>query len=208
MKKQKIKFFTLLRNDIWFIIMTAMTDKNKKIICGIVALGPNNVIGHNGVMPWHSRQDFYHFKNMTMGKPCIFGKNTYENLPKKPLPGRMNIVCSSLYKTEQIDGCLHVPSLEEAIKQCGNTDLVFICGGAVLYKYALDKDLIDIMYVTEIQTEGLVKEIKANPDAYTYFNYNFDSKKWLKTQIYYPSGFLPEENFGTRALFYKYTRTR
>ena len=183
-------------------------NTKQPIICGIVAIGPNNVIGHNGSMPWHSRQDFYHFKNKTMGFPCVFGKNTYDGLPIKPLPGRLNIVCSSSYKLESIDDVLHVPSLEQAIKQCGNTDQIFICGGGVLYKYALDKDLIDIMYVTQIQSAGLAEEVKRNPDAYTYFNYSFEYPKWMKTRIDYPPRLLPTEDFGTRALFYKYTRLR
>lgn len=188
---------------IWFKQM-----KNKPLICGIIAVGPNNVIGHNGVMPWYNKQDLYVFKNRTVGYPCIFGKTTYENLPKKPLPGRLNIVCSSSYKIEKDGDVLRVPSLEEAIKQCGNTEQVFVCGGAVLYKYALEHDLIDVMYLTKIQDNQLKQNVAKNPDAYTYFSYNFDPGKWAKMRIDYPPRLLPAETSATRAVFYKYIRIR
>ena len=177
-------------------------------VCGIVAIGPNSVIGHDGLMPWYSKQDFYHFKHMTMGYPCIFGKNTYENLPKKPLPGRLNIVCSSSYAFQQDYNVIRLPSLEAALQQCTTYDRVFICGGAVLYKYALDHGLIDVMYVTKIHDEQLEKDVSKNPSAYTYFPYDFDEKKWKKTEIRYPDGVLPEETSAAKAVFYKYSRTR
>ena len=201
-----------------------MKDRKPDVcICGIVAVGPNNVIGRDGAMPWHSKQDFWHFKHVTMGCPCIFGKTTYENLPKKPLPGRLNIVCSSSYKIERQGDVIRVPSLEEAIKQSakGQTSFVpgvgivmydfhrvFICGGAVLYKYALDHDLIDVMYVTKIHNEQLEKEVRENPNAFTCLPYKFDKSKWRKTRIRYQKQLLPEETSATKAVFYKYSRTR
>lgn len=182
----------------------------KPTICGIVALGPNNVIGRDGVMPWHCSDDLRVFKYLTMGSPCIFGKTTYDNLPLKPLPGRLNIVCSRSYNTEQIDGALHVPSLEEAIYQCGNVQRVFICGGAVLYKYALDNDLIDTMYVSRIFGWNLKQAINQNPGAYTYFNYQFDVSKWIGGRIDFPPHVFqyPNKTLGTYATFYRYDRFR
>ncbi len=184
------------------------TMKNKPLICGIVAVGPNNVIGRDGKMPWYNKQDLYFFKKQTLGFPCIFGKTTYENLPIKPLPGRLNIVCSSGYKIEKIGDVLRVPSLEEALEQCGNSERVFVCGGAMLYKYALEHDLIDVMYLTKIHDEQLKQNIAKNPDAYTYFPYNFDPGKWAKMRTDYPPHLLPVETSGTRAVFYKYIRIR
>ncbi len=176
-------------------------------ICGIVAIGPNNVIGRDGKMPWHSKKDLAYFKQTTMNYPCIFGKTTYDNLAIKPLPGRLNIVCSSSYKIEQKDNVLRVPSLEEAIKYCGNTERVFVCGGAVVYKYALDKDLIDVMYVTEIHDKQLEQDVRENPDAFTYFPCVFDRSKWRKSKVCY-RGVLPEDTSVTKAIFYRYTRIR
>ena len=191
----------------WFIYVMM---KKEPVICGIVAIGPNNVIGRGGVMPWHCRQDLYVFKKLTMGFPCVFGKTTYENLPIKPLPGRLNVVCSRSYKTEQKDNVLYVPSLEEAIKQCGNVERIFVCGGAILYKYALDNDLIDIMYITRISNNFLKSQIKQNPKEYTYFNYEFNRSKWLVQRLNYSTRLfnLPKGNPGTRATFYKYQRLR
>ena len=185
--------------------------KNKKpIVCGIVAIGPDNIIGCGGTMPWHSKQDLFFFKTMTMGSPCIFGKTTYENLSIKPLPGRLNVVCSRSYKIEKNGDVLHAPSLEEGIKQCGNVDRVFVCGGAVLYNYALEKDLIDVMYVTQIYLfdETLKKQIAINKKTNTYFPYNFDNSKWVKYAVPFDENLLPKENQNVKAFFYKYVRQR
>ena len=80
-----------------------MNNQNKTLVCGIVAIGPDNVIGRDGKMPWYSKRDFYHFRNTTVPWPCIFGRNTFDGLTKKPLPNRLNIVCSSVYKNELIN---------------------------------------------------------------------------------------------------------
>ena len=147
-----------------------------------------------------------------MRYPCIFGKNTYENLPIKPLLGRLNIVCSSSYKIEKDGDVLRVPSLEEAIKQCGNTERVFVCGGASVYKYALEHDLIDIMYLTRIRflDESLKKQILVNETLNTYFPYKFDYRGWkLEYTIECnkePSSLLEMPN--VKAYFFKYTRVR
>lgn len=184
----------------------------KPVVCGIVAVGPDNIIGHKGTLPWHSKHDFHFFKHTTMGYPCIFGKNTYESLPKKPLPGRLNVVCSSSYQIKRDGDVLYVPSLEEAIKQCGNAERIFICGGASLYKYALERDLIDVMYVTRIRMldKDAKKQITSNPAVNTYFPYKFTWRGWKVDSklynLYNPS--LPAELPGVRAYFFEYTRVR
>ena len=181
-------------------------------ICAIVAVGPDNVIGLGGGMPWHSKQDFYHFKKMTIGNPCIFGKTTYFNLPKRPLPKRPNIICSSSYHDEVIDDCYCASSLESALKYCYGFQNIFICGGGALYKYAFNQDLIDITYLTKIDSPELSKQIAQNPNAYTRFPFDitafFNTPKWSPEQIIYPSGVLPVENSGILAQFFKYTRNR
>jgi dihydrofolate reductase len=60
----------------------------------IAAMAENRVIGKDNAMPWSIKGNFAHFKEMTMGWPCIMGRKTWESLPKKPLPGRLNIVIS------------------------------------------------------------------------------------------------------------------
>src|SRR5437588_516671 len=58
----------------------------------VVARAANGVIGDKGRIPWRLPEDMRRFKQVTMGKPCIMGRKTWESLPKKPLPGRLNIV--------------------------------------------------------------------------------------------------------------------
>jgi dihydrofolate reductase len=182
----------------------------KPVVCGIVAVGPNNIIGCDNSMPWHSRRDMAYFRQTTMGHPCIFGKNTYENLPIKPLPGRLNIVCSSSYKIERKGDVLYVPSLEEAIKQCGNTGRVFVCGGAVLYKYALEHNLIDVMFLTRIHIldEALKKQITDGSQFRTYFPYKFDWRQWNLYSVWDRSSLSVQEKQNIKAYFYKYERIK
>ena len=62
------------------------------IISFVVAVSRNGVIGRDGGLPWHISSDLKRFKAITMGKPIIMGRKTWESLPKRPLPGRRNIV--------------------------------------------------------------------------------------------------------------------
>ncbi len=62
------------------------------IISLIVAASQNGVIGRDGALPWYIREDMMRFKRLTMGHPCIMGRKTWDSIPKKPLPGRANIV--------------------------------------------------------------------------------------------------------------------
>lgn len=186
--------------------------KNKPTICGIVAIGPDDVIGKNGVMPWYSRQDFYHFRTMTIPYPCIFGKTTFLNLPNGALPHRLNIVCSSGYNNEMRDGVFYAKSVESAINQCKDSDYIFVCGGEKIYKYALAQDLIDIMYITKIHDDKLSQQIAINPTEYVRFPINtdvfFNSDKWVSKKMFYPQNTLPSESEKVTAKFFKFIRTR
>lgn len=115
-----------------------MIEKNKitqEIIISVAA-STNDVIGNNGEIPWHIKEDFLRFKNMTMGYPCIMGRKTYESLPKKPLPGRENIVLSRNATYEPV-GAVKFSCLEEALHYCAHQNKVFICGGESVYKEAM-----------------------------------------------------------------------
>ena len=106
----------------------------------IAAMSENRVIGKDNVMPWSLKEDMQRFKNLTMGWPCIMGRKTWESLPKKPLPGRLNIVISS---TKTADSGFFpqdvkiFPSLPAAIKYCAGYEKIFICGGEIIYRQAL-----------------------------------------------------------------------
>ena len=185
----------------------------KTEICAIVAVGYDDVIGQNGSIPWHSSQDFRHFKNFTVPYPCIFGRTTYDNMPKKPLPNRLNIVCSSRYQNELKDGVFYASSLENAIdfaKLNSQEDKIFICGGSILYKYALEKNLIDVMYLTRIKDDSLEQKVRVNPMAFTRFPVNtrvFENPfEWNKQFIMYPNGTLPAEKEPVFPVFYKFVK--
>ena len=70
----------------------------------IVAMSQNGVIGKAGKLPWHLPEDLRHFKELTMGHPIIMGRKTFESLPKKPLPGRKNIVLTRSADFKALEG--------------------------------------------------------------------------------------------------------
>jgi len=118
----------------------------------ILAVDKNNGIGINNTIPWHSTADFKHFKEETAGKIIIMGYNTWKSLPKKPLPGRLNIVLLSrdYINREEVDknpSVLFLP--EESIWQIisNNPDCVVI-GGARLYRTALP--FVDTVILSKI----------------------------------------------------------
>jgi dihydrofolate reductase len=103
----------------------------------IVAMAENRVIGKNNTLPWSLKADMAHFKELTTGWPCVMGRKTWESLPKRPLPGRANIVISRTLSATAAPGAMVFPSLQEAIQHCAEFEKIFICGGATLYREAL-----------------------------------------------------------------------
>ncbi len=95
----------------------------------------DNVIGRNNTLPWHLSGDLKHFKKITMGKPLLMGRKTYESIGK-PLPGRLNIVLSRNPQTK-IAGCEVVSNIDEALALAGDADELIIMGGAKLYRQML-----------------------------------------------------------------------
>ncbi len=127
------------------------------MISVIVGCDNNWVIGNGPDIPWHLPADFAYFKKTTMGHPVVMGRTTFESIGK-PLPGRLNIVVTR-DETYQADNVLVVNSVEAGIEhakheaeQNENED-VFILGGAQIYTYALENNLVDRAYVTHIDTE-------------------------------------------------------
>jgi dihydrofolate reductase len=117
----------------------------------VVAAADNDVIGRDNEMPWHIPEDFRHFKAVTMGKPCIMGRKTFEIILQslgKPLPGRLNIIVSR--KNFQHGGALTCKDLDEAIDQAAKTGAEEICivGGAQIYALALP--LAQKIYLTRV----------------------------------------------------------
>jgi dihydrofolate reductase len=115
----------------------------------IVAAATNNVIGANGGLPWHLPDDLKHFKAITMGKPIIMGRKTFESIGRA-LPGRKNIVISTQagYPAE---GCDVVASTMAAIASAQGADEIMIIGGAQIYRLFLP--LATRVYLTRVQAE-------------------------------------------------------
>ncbi|KFZ39225.1 diacylglycerol kinase [Shewanella mangrovi] len=118
-------------------------------IAMIAAMAHNRVIGKDNQMPWHLPEDLRHFKAMTLGKPVIMGRRTFESIGR-PLPGRCNIVVSR-QQDYHADGITLVASLQEALLAAGDVEEVVIIGGGQLYREALP--LAQRLYLTEIQLD-------------------------------------------------------
>lgn len=103
----------------------------------IVAAGENNEIGKHGKMPWYLPADLRHFKTVTLGKPVIMGRRTFESIGK-PLPGRRNIVVTR-DTSWQAEGCEAAHSLPEALVMAAGEPELMLIGGGQLYREALPR---------------------------------------------------------------------
>ena len=120
----------------------------KKKLAMIAAVGPNLELGSGGDLVWHISADLKNFKTLTMGHPVIMGRKTWESLPKRPLPGRLNVVLSrSLW---DLEGALCVLSPEEALEACKEGEMPFVIGGEQIYRAFLP--LADELHITHIDS--------------------------------------------------------
>lgn len=115
----------------------------------ILAKTANGVIGDKEDIPWYLPDDLKFFRKMTLGKPVIMGRKTYDSIGK-PLAGRQNIVLSN-DKNFSPEGVVVVSDLESALWAAADVDEVMIAGGAQIYGLALP--LADRVYLTEIEAE-------------------------------------------------------
>lgn len=132
----------------------------------IAAMSKNRVIGINNSMPWHIPEELQHFKSITMGKPMIMGRKTFDAIGRRLLPGRKTIV---LTRDQDLhgDGFSVVHSVAEALEVAGDVPEVMVVGGAGVYKEFLP--LAQRLYLSII------------PQDYTgdAFFPEFDQTKWL-----------------------------
>lgn len=121
----------------------------------IVAMAEGNVIGINKEIPWYIPEDLQYFKAMTLGKPCIMGRKTFESIVArlgKPLPGRTSIVVSRSGFAH--DGVACYPTIDEAVEAAkavaekDGAQEVMIIGGAQIYEQTLDS--CDRLYITKV----------------------------------------------------------
>ena len=140
------------------------------------------VIGRDGTMPWHAPEDLTHFKAVTVGKPVIMGRRTWESFPVcfRPLPERTNIVISRSAplgsKPVECDGALWVSSLDAALTLAGNRSLVstpswhsdslyqqvtvWIIGGGSIYAEALSREDLPVFGCVEIIERTLLDSLE------------------------------------------------
>lgn len=115
----------------------------------IAAMARNRVIGKDNDMPWHLPADLAHFKRVTMGKPVIMGRRTYESIGF-PLPGRKNVVITR-NKEYAPEGVVVVGSVDDALSEVSDADEVMIIGGGQLYREMLPH--AERLYLTLIQAD-------------------------------------------------------
>ena len=113
----------------------------------IAAMDRNRLIGNENQLPWHLPADLAHFKLVTMGKPIIMGRKTYESIGR-PLPGRTNIVLTRS-PDFNAEGVLTANTLEQALNHVSAEDEIMIIGGSTIYELTLPR--ADRLYLTCVE---------------------------------------------------------
>ncbi len=132
-----------------------MSEDCEVRIAMIVAMAENRVIGRNNQLPWYLPNDLKYFKAVTMGKPIIMGRKTYESIGK-PLPGRTNIVVTT-QQDFTAEGVKIAHSVEQALTLAQSVAIidgaeeVMIIGGAQLYADMLDR--VERLYLTHVHAD-------------------------------------------------------
>jgi dihydrofolate reductase len=135
----------------------------------IVAVSDDWGIGKDNELLWHISEDLKRFKRLTTGKTVIMGKKTWYSLPRRPLPGRKNIVLTDI-RGETIDGSETVYSIDEALTRCSKEEEAFVIGGGSIYSQFMPK--ADRLYITHVH-------MKAPADIYFP---EIDLKVWKITE--------------------------
>lgn len=149
----------------------------------IASVAENGVIGRKGKMPWHIPADMKRFRRLTMGKPVIMGRKTFESVGR--LGGRTNIVISRR-KNFAPANVVVARSLKEALRRCKGFDTAYVIGGGEVYKQFLP-------YVKRMEITHVHRKIAGD----TYFP-RINRKKWKESNRIDRRGFS----------FVTYVRTR
>jgi dihydrofolate reductase len=122
----------------------------------VVAIAKNGVIGRDGTLPWRLSSDLKRFKAATIGKPVLMGRKTWESLPRRPLPGRPNLVLSR-DPNFRAEGGWNFTRLDaliaagRAMAEEANVDEVCVIGGSHLFEATLP--LAERIVLTEVNLE-------------------------------------------------------
>ena len=164
------------------------------LTAGPIARARNGVIGRDGGLPWRLKTDLANFRAVTMGKPVIMGRKTWDSLPRRPLVGRTNIVLSRDGSFEP-PGCVVCEDLAEAIaiakEQAAEDgrDEVCVIGGASLFELALPR--ARRIYLTDVDAD-LEGDVTLAP---------IDESKWTEVRSKaYPAGDGDDYPFTIRVL--------
>ena len=116
----------------------------------MAAISPNRVIGRDGAIPWHYPADMRYVRKTTTGHPCVMGRKTWESLPRRPLPGRPNLVLTRRGDYEVAAGVIVCASFEEARRHCEAmaAERMFVLGGEEVFREALV--VADEMLITHV----------------------------------------------------------
>jgi dihydrofolate reductase len=168
------------------------------LIVLVVAVAENGVIGRNGTLPWRLKSDMVYFRKVTMGKPIVMGRKTWDSLPRKPLPGRTNIVvtrdasftAAGALVVTSVDGAL-VAARGDALRR--GTDEIAVIGGNEVFAATLP--LADRVELTRV---------KLRPEGDVYFP-ELDSASWREVSSQdYKAG--PEDDADFTILTYRRTK--
>jgi dihydrofolate reductase len=115
----------------------------------VVAIAENGVIGRDGGLPWRLSTDMKRFKATTMGKPLVMGRKTWESFPKRPLPGRHNIVITRDrdYRAEGADVAFSFDEALAVAREGGAAEACIIGGGQVYEQALPGADRLDVTHV-------------------------------------------------------------
>lgn len=125
----------------------------------IAAIDENNALGYRNRLLFYLSDDLKRFKALTTGHTIIMGRHTFESLPKGALPHRRNIVLST--SNTFFAGAERFASLQEALDHCEDDDLVYIIGGASLYRQAIEQ--ADELCMTEIHAKAPAADVYFPP---------------------------------------------
>lgn len=135
----------------------------------VVAAAENGVIGNAGQLPWHLPDDLRRFKELTLGKPMLMGRKTYDSIGR-PLPGRTSIVITRQVGL-RIEGCVVVHSLEAALQAAGAVPEVAVIGGEELFRHTLPQ--ADVIHLTRVH---------ADVPGDTFLP-SFDARQWREATV-------------------------
>jgi dihydrofolate reductase len=117
----------------------------------IVAVSEDWGIGKDNELLWHISEDLKRFKKLTSGNAVIMGKKTWESLPRRPLPGRKNIVLTD-DPNESFENSVTAYSIDEALNKCGPDEEIFIIGGGSIYRQFMP--IADRLFITHVHKKA------------------------------------------------------